>query len=422
MVSQVSSLVVDEPGRFMVNSRAYTDPDLFEREMELIFERSWVFLAHESQLPQPNDYLTTRLGRQPVVVCRDSDGELRAFLNRCRHRGAVVCRADAGNSSRFRCFYHGWTYKNTGELLAIPDRAAYPETMDLTALGLVPVPRLATYKGFVFGSLSVEGPSLEEHLGNARPYLDLVVDRYPEGIVVLKGASRYGFRGNWKLQVENALDFYHLPFVHASFFELNRLKGKPVPTFATMANDQAVYLGGGHAVTVSRHRAPLLLEAPDQLEKRLGPVRARWAQQCHMHLFIFPNLVILENPSLQLRVIRPVAVDETEVIGYAFAPVGASEEMLDRQLRAYEAFFGPVGMGTPDDIQVFHACMQGFQAGALPWNDLSKGISREARDGDLRELGPFEFAGNITDDTVSRGFFRWWARLLGAGTDGRMGS
>jgi benzoate/toluate 1,2-dioxygenase alpha subunit len=420
---RVRALVSDEPdaGRFRLHRDVYTDPDIFDQEMRVFFEHGWVYLAHESQVQHPNDYLTLHIGRQPVILARDGDGQLRALLNRCMHRGASVCRVEQGNSARFRCFYHGWTYKNTGELVGVADRGGYPPEFDLNDIALRTVPRLESYKGFVFASLDPDVVSLEEHLGNARAYFDVIVDKYPTGIEVAHGATRYGYAGNWKLQVENALDFYHVPTTHKSFLDVMKARGRDisaVSNYSNMARDSALYLGNGHGSVVSRmwdgdgHIDPATAAA---LGTSLPPETAELAASLHQHLLVFPNVVFLEHPGPQIRVIRPLAVDRTEIRGYAFFSPDVAEDVRQRQLRAYEVFYGPAGMGSPDDIEAFEACTAGYQAAGAPWNDLSRGLHRERRSPcglDLEDIGNFELAGNITDDTVYRGLYRWWAETM----------
>lgn len=405
--------VIDEPekGKFLVHQAVYTDQQLFDLEMEKIFESNWLYLAHEQQIKNPHDYLTLYMGRQPVILSRDEKGQLHCLLNRCAHRGARLCRSESGNSSRFRCLYHGWSYKNDGSLVGVADKVAYPPDFDVSDSGLFRVPHLAVYNGFIFASLNPDVPSLEEHLGNAKAYLDLLVNKYPSGIEISKGVSKYGYQGNWKLQYENVLDYYHLPFVHKSFFEA---KGKKIsPHFQDTREDLAIYLGNGHGVTIALDNKTDIIEEPGELEQRMGKMESKWAQKARMHLNIFPNLMLLEGPGLQIRVLRPMAVNQTEVKGYSFYPVGMTEANREKKLRGYEEFFGPAGMGTPDDIEVFKACTEGYQAKAFPWNNLSRGMHREIKEHEISELGPFEAAGNITDDTIYRGIFRWWAQAIG---------
>lgn len=205
-----------------VSRRLYLDAEIFELEMRRIFGRAWLYLAHESQLPKEGDYVTAWMGRQPVIVVRDREGELHVLHNRCPHRGVMVLTEERGNvGNTIRCGYHGWTFRTNGELILAPMRDAYAGRYDMNdhAFGLARVPRVGSYRGFVFASLAPKHDSLPElpaFLGEARRCIDLLVDRAPEGsVAVSAGVHKYIVRGNWKTQIENLNDNYHAPFSHA---------------------------------------------------------------------------------------------------------------------------------------------------------------------------------------------------------------
>src|SRR5581483_4064577 len=229
----------------MVSSRLYTDPAIFDLEMEKIYHKTWVYVGHETELPDGGDYKLTYIGKHPVIVARSSDDkQIRVFFNRCRHRGATVCQLEYGNSNYFRCAYHGWVYNNGGGLVGVPFEEGYGEGFDKDKLGLVQVPRVGAYKGFVFASLSADGPSLDEHLGNAKLALDYITGQGE--MYVGKGHHKFGYNGNWKLQLENTVDGYHVGVLHKAYFEiLQRRTGRyPMgPEDTGRTRD----LGNGHA-------------------------------------------------------------------------------------------------------------------------------------------------------------------------------
>jgi len=143
--------------RDRVHGSLYTDPGIFGEELRKIWYRTWVFVGHGSEVAQPNDHVGKRLGLQDVIMTRDRDGELHVLLNRCAHRGNRVCEDAGGNSSTFRCPYHGWTYRNTVELAGFPFFKGYgARHLDLP---LARVPRVDSYHGFVFGSFAPDGPA-----------------------------------------------------------------------------------------------------------------------------------------------------------------------------------------------------------------------------------------------------------------------
>src|SRR5690606_14071158 len=208
-----SDLLDDRPGDgvFRVHRRAFVDPLVFEREQQRIFEGGWAFVGLASQLRQPHDFVTTMLGRQAILLLADANGELHAVFNSCRHRGMLVQPESHGNRRSHVCRYHGWAYDSAGAIQHISEReqGRYPAAFDAEDHGLVPVPRFGRYRDFLFASLNPDVPDLETHLGEARHFLDLMSSQAPQGLEFLPGNATYTFRGNWKLQIENALDMYH---------------------------------------------------------------------------------------------------------------------------------------------------------------------------------------------------------------------
>ncbi len=398
-----------------VHRTLYTSPDLFAAEMERIFSRSWVFLAHESEVPEPGDYRTTRIGRQPVILSRHTDGRVYALMNRCMHRGAVVCRAERGNSSVFRCMYHGWMYDTAGRLVGVPFPGGYGDGFDPSALNLVAVPRVQAYRGFVFGSLRSEGPTLEAYLGKARDYLDILLDAAPEGLVdVRSGVERYSYQANWKLQIENLLDGYHPNFTHQIAFEISEdrrgVSGRKANSEGSGATART--FGPGHGVlhysAINRgyrgqdgaHTA-----YREALEARLGPERAREVLGADLQLFIFPNL-FFQSARQHFRVVHPLAVDRTEVEAYPYTLRGAPPALNADHVRGLSWWASPAAFGQPDDLEAFARCQEGLEVTGAEWVLFARGLHRE------RTLADGEVVGDITDEVPQRGIYREWQRLM----------
>jgi phenylpropionate dioxygenase-like ring-hydroxylating dioxygenase large terminal subunit len=390
--TDVRSLITPD---WRVNGSIYRDEDLFGLEQERIFRRCWLYLAHESELREPGDYKTTYAGTQPVIVTRGADdGAIHALLNRCRHRGAAVCQEERGNANYFRCPYHGWTYKNTGELRGITYDDGY-RNLDRSSLGLVHLPRVATFAGFAFGSFVAEGPTLEEYLGNARRYLEIVARQGPDGIRLSAGSHRTTFDANWKLQVENTIDNYHFGFVHRSFLDVlaDRLGQAPPIMKNVLKNPEwrTIDLGGGHSV----HEFG---------DPEAGSNQAQIGD-LPFNLIVFPNLCFV---GAQLRHVLPKSASRSEVRLYPMLHVGEGDEVNAGILRAHESFYGPSGMGYTDDIDVaFQRVAQGMGAVEHDWVVLSRGVHRE-RPGDDGTI-----VGHASDELPQRAFYRQWLRAMG---------
>ncbi len=401
-----------------VHRTLYTEPGIFREEMARVLERTWVFVGHESEVPQAGDYRTTTIGRQPVILSRHTDGQVYVLLNRCMHRGALVCRGERGNSSIFRCIYHGWMYNTRGDLVGVPFPGGYGEDFDLAEWALRRAPRVGSYRGFVFASLAPEGEGLEEHLGRARAYMDLLLDAAPEGtITVRSGVERYAYPANWKLQIENLLDGYHPNFTHQIAFEISeRRRG----TSGRRANSEgsgatARTFGRGHGVlhygAVNRGYAMeggLPAEYVTSLRQRLGAERAGEVLAADIQLFVFPNL-FFQGARQHYRVVRPVACDRTEVEAYPYTLDGAPEALNRRRVRGLSWWASPAAFGQPDDLEAFVRCQEGLRVEAADWVLFSRGMHRERIDADG------EVVGDITDEVPQRGIYREWKRLMRRG-------
>jgi len=223
----------------------FNDEDVFQAEMQQIFAKAWVFVAHESEIRNNGDYVLRRIGLDPVIVTRDDAGEIRVMSNYCRHRGAQVCQSDHGNTSHFRCSYHGWTFKNNGDWAGAPhSKEAYGGRLDGREWGLLRAPRIDTHQGFIFASLSEEGPTLKEFLGDAAWVLDTICGLHPGGMRVIGVPERTKIRGDWKSGAENfSGDGYHIDTLHFGNEQTNYAAG------LRQNNDVAnsLVLDGGHA-------------------------------------------------------------------------------------------------------------------------------------------------------------------------------
>src|ERR1044071_742167 len=211
---------------FSVNRQVFVLPEILEAENRAIFDKCWVYVGHASELKNPGDFRTRHVAGRPVIFCRDRQGNVRALLNVCRHRGALVCREREGNTRQFFCIYHGWSYNIDGSIKGIPGDDAYPPGFDKNRMSLVPVPRLEHYKDFYFASLDKDAVDLHTYLAGAKDYIDLVVEQSPSGrMEIISGTQEYDIKANWKLLVENSVDDYHLVTTHATWLNYMRNSG-----------------------------------------------------------------------------------------------------------------------------------------------------------------------------------------------------
>ena len=418
--------IVDDPGAgdFRLDRSVLVDPEILALERERVFDRSWIYAGHDSEIPRPGDFATRAVAGRPVIFCRDSGGEVRLLLNTCRHRGARVCRERRGNARRFSCFYHGWSYDNDGRLAAVPGAEAYPESFDRAALGLASPPRLAQYRGFWFACFDAGAPDLAAWLGGAREYVDLVVDQSPEGrMEIVRGVQEYDIRANWKLLVENSFDDYHLRTTHATWLEYMRDSGVDVRApRGLMLPKPGVGkdLGNGHAVIDNANfrgrpvaawipgygddARPVVEAARAELEARLGPARAERVANTNRNLLVFPNLMINDGSSVTIRTFWPAAPDRMQVTAWALGAVGEGAAMRRLRLDAFLTFYGPGGLATPDDVEALEQVQQGIAAtaGEVRWSVMTRGIAKAGE-----QLN--------SDELHLRAFWRRWNRLMTGG-------
>lgn len=377
-----------EKGDYRLHRSVFTDEELFELEMKHIFEGNWIYLAHESQIPNNGDYYTTYIGRQPIIIARNKDGELNAIINSCSHRGAMLCRHKSGNKSTYTCPFHGWTFNNSGKLLKVKDPrdAGYPEGFNKDGShDLKKVARFGNYRGFLFGSLNEDVLPLEEFLGETTKIIDMIVNQSENGLEVLRGASTYTFDGNWKLQAENGADGYHVTAVHwnyAATQQQRQAKNEADGIRAMSAGSWGNQGGGfyayehGHILLWTRWANPE--DRPnyphkEEYAQKFGQATADWMVDRSRNLCLYPNVYLMDQFGSQIRVCRPIAVDKTEVTIYCIAPVGEAPEARAHRIRQYEDFFNASGMATPDDLEEFRSCQVGFNGIHLEWNDMSRG-------------------------------------------------
>ena len=360
--------------RGMIPAHIYNDAEVFALEKERLFSRSWMFVAHESEVPAPGDYVVRHVLEDSFIIVRDEDGQVRALFNMCLHRGMQVCRAEIGNASHFRCPYHGWSYRNDGRLVGLPfHRDAYGGEAGYARKdqSLLPAPAMDIYNGMIFVSLDPDVAPLKEFLGDFAFYLDYYTRQSPDGIE-LRGPQRWRIKANWKIGAENfAGDMYHTPHTHSSVVEIGLFrepkaeKRKDGTTYwATSGGGTTYKLPPGDFAERLRY-----VGYPAEMVERMGDL---WSTEQQRVIgddgfmisaaTVFPNLSFVHNwprvgesddvlPFISLRQWQPVSRDETEVLSWFAVDKNAPERFKELSYKAYLMCFGSTGMFEQDDVE-----------------------------------------------------------------------
>jgi len=403
-----------------VHGSLYTDAQVFEDEIDRIFRRGWVFVGHESEVPKPGDWVTRKLGREPVIMVRATDEKVHVLANRCAHRGTMLCWQDRGSGRRsFQCSYHGWVFALTGELRSLPGRSGFDGA--LSELALDRPGQVDSHQGFIFANQSGDAGSLDAHLGpGGRALIDRAVGLSPVGRLAL-GAGWIGQRidSNWKMWPESDNDGYHLAVAHASLQKAIPGTQYEAALFSSELDNtsQARDHGLGHVelelrtgydrelawLGTTRDKVPTYASALAAAYGNAGADRILWDGP--PHALIFPNLFLGE---MNLAIIQPVGPDETIHYHTPLLLDGVEASFNRRVLRQSEAAMGPASFFLPDDAVIAERMQQGFRAGRLPvhgWVDLGRGARRERRDAAGK-------VGHVSDETTNRGFWQHYRAVM----------
>ena len=397
-----------QPAR--VHRRIYTDPEIFELEMSRIFGNAWIYVGHESQVRNPGDYFTATVARRPLVISRGPDGRIHALHNQCAHRGAMVVANDRGTTSEFQCCYHGWTYHLDGRLKAVPLNNGYPDDFSTRNpnTAMLHVPRVESYRGFIFVSLANEGQSLGDFLGYMRTSLDDMVDRAPDGEVeVAGGVFKHTYNGNWKLYLENLCDAAHPWYTHRS--SIAAAQQQPDESFSDGAGEIAVrqmrqngapysfwedqvgiwtyanghsYLGDYHddAKLVAALNDPTFRAYHDALVARKGEAEAQRIMEVRRwNSNFYPNMSMMSQFQ-QLRVVHPLSVDKTVVYTYCFRMKGAPEQMFRNTVSFANVVNGTGSLVLTDDLEIYNRVTMGLSSGGAEWLEIGRGFKTDEPD------------------------------------------
>lgn len=411
-------------GRFP--ARAFNDQSVYDLEQKHLFSRAWCFLAHESEIPSAGDYVTRFIGNNSIIVARGEDGTIHANLNMCRHRGNVMCKSEMGNSSHFRCSFHGWTYKNTGQLIGVPYmKEGYEGRLERKDWAMVPV-RIDSYEGLIFGTLDPESESLGEFLGDFRFYLDLYLKHGEQGCEVHGPPDHWLANTDWKICAENfAGDGYHTPVAHQWGFHLGYFPSSG----STHSQGWAASVPGrGHGVGLGHSpNFPPFGGFPQELAEEMKSVFSAEQTEVFSKVrtavgTVFPNLSFLMQPFslvpgepgvrfVTMRLYHPVGPGRMEMYSWCLVPKGASKEYKDAAYRAYTLAFGQAGTFEQDDFENWAKVTRSAASTMVADVDFPYSMGMDS-DPDPDFAGPGHVVTPYVNDTNFRNLWSRWGDYL----------
>lgn len=355
-------------GSFGLPLGLFADEGIYAAEITRIFGRAWNFLAHETEVPNPGDYVLRHIGADPILVVRGDDDQVRAFHAICRHRGMQICRAEAGSTDRFVCPYHGWAYGSNGGLLGAPEsRKAYGDQFARKDWGLLPVAHQDSRNGFIFANLDPDAPSLVDYMGEYSWYFDLYTRLTEQGMEVRGAPHRFIVPCNWKLGAENFFgDAYHTMTSHRSVIETGLVAvGGNVNFRKEGVHFNAGGIGGGGLASMGEMASSY---APEVVEAARAHLSDGHKETVFDRGFLpvsgtlFPNLSFVSGPAIidkgaapvrfySFRQWRPLSADRMEIISWCAVDKEAPEHVKRLNERAYSASFGSSGMFEQDDTE-----------------------------------------------------------------------
>ena len=417
-----------------VHRDVYVSEEVFQLEMEHMFPNSWVYVGHDSQVPNPGDYFGTTIGTQPVLLVRHTDGKVHVLHNRCPHKGTRITSETCGNTGKFfRCPYHAWSFKTDGSLLAIPLKKGYENTgfeQSHAAPGMAPVRHVRNYRGFVFAKINDGGLDFEEFFGESLSSFDNMIDRSPAGqLKVAGGVLRYMHNCNWKMLVENQTDTCHPMVAHESSAgtAVEVWKKAPPGTRKPMAveiiapfmspyeffeNMGIRIWDNGHGHTGVHHSIHSDYSAVpgyfDKMTAAYGEARAKAILDENRHNTVyFPNIMI-KGPIQLLRQFKPIAANKTLVESWTFQLVDAPDMLLERTLMYNRLINAPTSIVGHDDLEMYERAQEGLHSNGNEWVNLQRLYSPD-------EAEQTNVAINGTSEWPMRHQFRAWTKFMTMG-------
>ena len=393
--------------------RLYHDADIYAQEMVRIFRGPvWLFLGLEAEVPNAGDFRTTWLGETPVVYDRDDDGQVYAFVNRCAHRGATVCRELYGNSADHTCIYHRWCYDRRGNLIGIPfkrgvgGKGGLSPDFDQGAHGLEKL-RVESYCGVLFATFANDVEPLIDYLG---PTHAAHLARVFHSPVRVLGYQRQRIHGNWKFYNDNLRDLYHGTLLHEfqTTFAIARVTQEGGAGMDPRHRHNLSWAKEGTDDDADAHEqyqqanvreGVLTLEAPDFVT-----FRPEYADGISISICsVFPNACFQQiRNSLATRQIRPKGTDSFELVFTIFGYASDTPEITRHRLLQAN-LVGPAGLISMEDGEAVEIAHRSTLTDQGACNVIEMG--GRGKIGDSVEFG--------VTDVPMRGFWSYYAELMG---------
>lgn len=415
-----------------VHKSVYTDPDIFDLEMKRIWGKSWIYIGHESQVDTPGKYYATQIADQPIILTRHHDGEIRVLFNRCAHKGAQLVGDTSGEVQEFRCCYHGWRFDLDGKNISIPLEKGYDGTRfdrEGACANVSLLPRYDSYRGFVFASLSADGPDLKTWLGGVASSIDNMVDRAPEGeLEVAGGVLRYEHDCNWKFFLENLNDLMHPMIVHQSSSLVARQVAKK--TFGEAEKLPAAieiiapftegygffdnmglhafdyghgYSGGKTSIHANYSDIP---EYNEKMEAAYGSEKVDEIFSVNRHNSVFYPSATIKGAIQTLRLVKPIAVDKTIIESWTFRLKGAPEELLKRSILYCNLINSSANLVGPDDQASYRRQQEGLLSDGQDWVNMQRDFDGE------EEIEDGHYYAKGSSDLAFRNQFKAWQSYM----------
>lgn len=413
------------------------DDSVFQMELERIFANSWMYVGHESEIPEPGDYRRRSIGTDPFLFVRDEHDDVRVFFNSCRHRASKLGRAEKGNTTHFRCPYHGWTYRNTGELVGVPRKGDGFDHIDPCEKGMLEATQVDSYHGLVFATMSATAPDLETYLGDAAWYLDMYFSLID--MEVLGDPHRWEVDIDWKVPTENFYgDNYHVQMGHKSAIDVGI--GSDTATGKKSSKLYSISDVGGHSFSIYQIESdePSFWGHPEEVVETFHPDRLSEEQyEVAYHSgvslgSIFPNLSFIHlggtnDPKKDtvgtfcLRQWQPIAPGKMEVWNWIMAPADAPESYKRRVYEAGMGTFSLSGNFEADDIGIWRGIDDAAESVFARKNDvstvLSMGMGENAAAKEVHDWpgpGTIHEPGDVTDANQLE-FYKTWLKTMKEG-------